>query len=69
MNSGGGDGSGLQQQVHGWRLCVFSSHLLPLPLCQEKGGLTCHMTGVTCHLYRVTLSQQRNADTETIRRS
>ena len=54
MNSGGGDGSGLQQQVHGWRLCVFSSHLLPLPLCQEKGGAhvshdRCHVSLVPCH--------------------
>ena len=52
MNRGGSDGSSLQQQVHEWRLCVFSSHLLSLSLRQEKGGLTCHMTGVTCHSCR-----------------
>ena len=48
---------------------VFSHHIcsLSLSLRQEKGGVTCHMTGVMCHLYRVTVSQQRNADTDTIR--
>ena len=48
MNRGGTDGSSLQQQVHEWRLCVFSSHLLPLPLCQEKGGA--HVSHDRCHV-------------------
>lgn len=48
-------------------MCFLITSALSLSLRQEKGGVTCHMTGVMCHLYRVTVSQQRNADTDTIR--
>ena len=47
-------------------MCFLITSALSLSASRE-GGVTWHMTGVMCHLYRVTVSQQRNADTDTIR--